>query len=91
MAPSGSGWGPGEIAALKTLFKFTMAMFSLPIVAYFFVKQHIFEEIAGYEDGTMPAVVAAIAVVNIIIGLYIWTAIKEEQAEARAKGTMKTD
>ena len=85
MPTSKSPWGPEEIKALKLLAKYTIAMFSFPIIAYFFVKQHICEELAGYEDGTMPAVVCAVAVVNVIIASYIWTAIQEEREEGRRR------
>ena len=35
--------------------------------------------ILGYESGAIGSAILTVVVVHIIIGLYIWTAIKEER------------
>lgn len=75
--------GPKEMAVLKTLLKFTIAMLLLPIFSYFFVKSYIIEPFFGYDDGSIPSVIVTVVIIHIIIGLYIYTAIKEEQGDKR--------
>ena len=75
--------GPKEMDILKTLLKFTIAMLSVPLISYFFVKTYILEAILGYEDGAVTSVVLSVVIIHIIIGLYIWTAIKEEQRDKK--------
>jgi len=75
--------GPKEMGILVTLLKFTIAMLSVPLFSYFFMKSYFFEAILGYKDGAIPSVILSVVVVHIIIGLYIWTAVKEEQGERK--------
>lgn len=82
--------GPKEMQILKTLLKFTIAMLSVPLISYFFVKTYILENIFGYEDGAITSVILAVVIIHIIIGMYIWTAIKEEQGDKR-EGGLKAD
>ena len=80
--------GPKELSVLKTLLTFTIAMLLVPIISYFFVKSYVLEAILGYENGAVGSVIVTVVIVHVIIGLYIWTAIKEEQEE---KVFTKTD
>merc|ERR1712002_196276 len=80
--------GPKEIGVLKTLLKFTIAMLSIPIISYFFLKKYVIENIFGYENGSIQSVIFTVVIIHMIIGMYIWTAIKEEGEEKR---TLKAD
>ena len=80
--------GPREIAVLKTLLKFTIAMLSVPIISYFFLKTYVIEGILGYENGSIHSVIVTVVIVHIIIGMFIWTAIKDER---QVKPVQKSD
>ena len=73
--------GPKELAVLKTLLKFTIAMLLVPIVSYFFLKSYLLEGILGYEDGAVGSVIITVVIVHIIIGMYIYVAVKEDSQE----------
>ena len=38
-----------------------------------------FSDVLGYENGSIGAATITVIVVHVIIGLYIWVAIQEEQ------------
>jgi len=38
-----------------------------------------FSDVLGYENGSIGAAAITVIVVHVIIGLYIWVAIQEEQ------------
>eukprot|EP00794_Sanderia_malayensis_P007189 gene7189-7995_t len=73
--------GPKEMGVLKTLLIFAAMMLIAPIFAYFFMKSFLFEGYLGYEDGSVNAVIGTVVFIHIIIGWYIYIAVKEEQQE----------
>ncbi|KAL9973513.1 hypothetical protein ACROYT_G019982 [Oculina patagonica] len=75
----GDTLGPRERSVLWTLLKFTLAMILLPISCFFLSKKMVFEDILGYSNGSIGAATVTVIVIHIIIGLYIWVAIQEEQ------------
>ncbi|XP_020629920.1 vacuolar ATPase assembly integral membrane protein VMA21-like [Orbicella faveolata] len=78
-ASQGDTLGPREKSVLWTLLKFTLAMIILPISCFFLSKKMVFEDVLGYENGSIGAATITVIVVHVIIGLYIWVAIQEEQ------------
>ena len=62
--------------SLKSLvtFNFQMCLFVYPMTG-----------IMGYDNGAIGAVVGVVLVVHVIIGLYIWVAINEEQEGSQDK------
>ena len=81
--PDDGTLGPKEIGVLKTLLKFTIAMLLFPLISYFFLKAYLLEGILGYENGAVGSAIITVIIVHVIIALYIWTAIKEEQQEKK--------
>jgi len=75
----GDTLGPREKTVLWTLLKFTLAMILLPISSFFISKKYIFEDVLGYENGSIGAATITVIIVHAIIGSYIWVAIKEEE------------
>ena len=39
--------------------------------------------ILGYENGALHSAISTVVIIHIIIGWYIWLALKEEHAEQR--------
>lgn len=46
------------------------------LMPFFFAQ---FSDVLGYENGSIGAATITVIVVHVIIGLYIWVAIQEEQ------------
>ena len=46
---------------------------------FFFFFFTLFSDVLGYENGSIGAATITVIVVHVIIGLYIWVAIQEEQ------------
>ncbi|KAJ7327729.1 vacuolar ATPase assembly integral membrane protein vma21 [Desmophyllum pertusum] len=78
-ADQGDTLGPREKSVLFTLLKFTLAMITLPISCFFLSKKLVFEDVLGYSNGSIGAAAIAVIIVHVIIGLYIWVAIQEEE------------
>lgn len=76
--------GPREMGVLYQLLKYTIAMLSLPILSYFVFKKYVFENMFGIADGTIHSVIFTVVVIHIIIGMYIYAAIKEEREDKAA-------
>ncbi|XP_068701892.1 vacuolar ATPase assembly integral membrane protein vma21-like [Montipora foliosa] len=81
----GDTLGPREKSVLWTLLKFTLAMVLLPISCFFISKKIVFEDILAYPNGSIGAVSLTVIVAHVIIGLYIWVAIKEEETPQQIK------
>lgn len=86
--PNDGTLGPREIDVLKVLLKFTITLLSVPIVSYFFLKTYVIEGLFGYKDGAVHSVIVTVVIVHIIIGMYIYTAVKEEK-NMKMKTTMQ--
>lgn len=62
------------------LFLHSVAMFTLPFVAYFFTKRVVVEEYdMTSEQAYIYGAIAAVLTVNIIIGSYVYQAIVEDK------------
>ncbi|XP_029195194.1 vacuolar ATPase assembly integral membrane protein vma21-like [Acropora millepora] len=81
----GDTLGPREKSVLWTLLKFTLAMVLIPISCFFISKNLIFEDILGYSNGSIGAVTVTVIVIHVIMGFYIWVAIKEEEVSQQLK------
>jgi len=75
--------GKKEIGVLQILLLFTVVMLFLPITSYFIMKAYLFEGILGYENGAFHSAIGTVVIIHIIIGWYIWLAVKDESAEQR--------
>jgi len=75
------GLGARERSVLFTLIMFSIAMVVVPISSYFFLKGTVFEGFFGYSNGANMAAIGTVIVVHILIGIYIWLAINEDNAE----------
>lgn len=64
----------------RKLFIATGCMFTLPILVYFLCYSFLFSEKQQPENW---AGFSAIVTVNVIIGIYVWSAFNEEEEETR--------
>ncbi|XP_065058149.1 uncharacterized protein LOC135685958 [Rhopilema esculentum] len=75
--------GNKELGILKVLLLFTCVMFIVPIISYFAMKSWLFEGVLGYENGAVNAAIGTVVIVHVIIGWYIWMAVKEDNEDRR--------
>lgn len=72
-------------SVLRTLLIFSVAIFTLPIAAYFATINYLDENYnIPLSDSYIYGVISAVIVVNLIIAAYIYLAFREEK-------TTKTD
>lgn len=62
------------------LFLHSLAMFTLPFLAYFFAKRVVIEDYdMTNEQGYIYGAIAAVIMVNVIIGSYVYQAVVEDK------------
>lgn len=64
---------------ITKLFLHSIAMFTLPFVAYFYTRDYVTEQLdMTFQQGYIFGCVAAVITVNLIIASYIYQAFAEE-------------
>lgn len=67
----------GQSNPFSSLFFYSMLMIVLPIGGFFLSKGYIFENIFGYSDGSIGAVIVAVILVHVVIAAYVYAAWNE--------------
>jgi hypothetical protein len=65
-------------AVMRKFFLFSAAMFIVPIGSYFLARETIFK---GRHDAPNMSGYVALAMVQVVIGAYIWMAFNEDESD----------
>lgn len=82
---------PTQGQVLMKLFYYSIAMFTLPFIAYFCTKQIVEDYGIETPNSFIYASITAVVVVQIIIFTYVYEAFKEEWAAKKVKVYGKKD
>jgi len=61
------------------LFRYSPEFIRTQVSCSYHIFFNQFSDVLGYENGSIGAATITVIVVHVIIGLYIWVAIQEEQ------------
>eukprot|EP01137_Pigoraptor_chileana_P016732 Opistho-2@73768 len=69
---------------ISRMIQFTIAMFLVPLGSYFGARDLLFEGFLGYDNGSVPASIVAVVMVQVVLGVCVWIAYSEGDESSAA-------